>query len=566
MFRRRNKSTPGSSRSASPGPLDLEEDFNDLSIMEVAEEVPPLRQVENDDLNINPLEPQPGDLEADADRNLEIQYAYTARHPMGNILLKLLNENTRLAEAANVRSMDFSARELSAQFYNAQMLEKRRIKARILQTTEGMENLILAREMDSHTLNQNIAPPEHFSPIPTLLTARQRADCLKLLPSAKFNGSEKGMSVLEYLNLIKAVQQQCVLSLTEFYEIMLASTTGEAYLLLLAWIENGDEPSTIFHNLGIHYDKRMQPEEARDRLAAYRVPKTADLAKAEATIQGLAARVASIIPAGPTRTASYNNEVIQGLIRSLPPQSSILVQTQYTEKSAKSKRAITAAELSRFLNIYRHSIDSDIKANGVDNRTFEKRYQPRAGNNGVRKYTAYYNMGATSLPRKTQVSQPNRYRSSGQINQVSQNINPRSMGGNRNMAKTNQYKNSGSNNFQTRKPWSNSYGTPNSNNNNGNRMSGFRGNRNTNGTYTKRPFNNNNGRSNFKTNYCSLCGQTSHVAADGCPNMVSDTGIKVPIIPTKDTCDDCPPRVNPRLSHPPTICPYRKNGPWGNRL
>jgi hypothetical protein len=125
--------------------LDLEEDFNDLSIMEVAEEVPPLRQVENDDLNINPLEPQPGDLEADADRNLEIQYAYTARHPMGNILLKLLNENTRLAEAANVRSMDFSARELSAQFYNAQMLEKRRIKARILQTTEGMENLILLK-------------------------------------------------------------------------------------------------------------------------------------------------------------------------------------------------------------------------------------------------------------------------------------------------------------------------------------------------------------------------------------------------------------------------------------
>lgn len=563
MFKKRSKSTPGSSRSASPGPLDLENDLNDLSIIETGEDVPPPIQYTEEECAIDPgLGPRPDDLEADVDRNPDIQYAYTARHPMGNILLKLLSENTRLAEAANIRTMGFSARELSSQFYNAQMLEKRRIKARILQTTEGMENLILTKEMDSHTLNQNIAPPDYFSPVPTLVTARQRADCLKLLPQNKFNGSEKGMSVLEFLNLLKSLQQQCGLSLSEFYEIMLASTTGEAYLLLLAWIENGDEPSTIFHNLGIHYDKRMQPEEARTRLAAYRVPKNSDLAKAEATIQGLAARVASLIPAGPSRTASYNNEIIQGLIRSLPPQSSILVQTQYTEKSAKFSRAITAAELSRFLNIYRHSIDSDIRANGADNRSFEKRYQPRAGNNGVRKYTAFYNMGATSLPQKSLVPQMNRYR--GQINQVSRNT-PRPLGGNKTFVKDNRYQNNNSNNYNMRKPWSNSYGTQNSNRNNNNRMSGFRANRGRGGNFNRRSFNN-NGRSDFKTTGCSLCGQESHRAADGCPNMISDNGARVPVIPTKDTCNNCPQRINPRLSHPPSICPYRKNGPWGNKL
>jgi hypothetical protein len=295
-------------------------------------------------------------------------------------------------------------------------------------------------------------------------------------------------------------------------------------------------------------------------LAAYRVPKNSDLAKAEATIQGLAARVASLIPAGPSRTASYNNEIIQGLIRSLPPQSSILVQTQYTEKSAKFSRAITAAELSRFLNIYRHSIDSDIRANGADNRSFEKRYQPRAGNNGVRKYTAFYNMGTTSLPQKSLVPQMNRYH--GQINQVSRNT-PRPLGGNKTFVKDNRYQNN--NNYNMRKPWSNSYGTQNSNRNNNNRMSGFRANRGRGGNFNRRSFNN-NGRSDFKTTGCSLCGQESHRAADGCPNMISDNGARVPVIPTKDTCNNCPQRINPRLSHPPSICPYRKNGPWGNKL
>lgn len=563
MFKKRSRSN-GSSRSTSPGPVDLGNDFEILSVMDGGEEVPPPSRNDYVEPDIQVLDPQHNDLDTDVDLNPDIQYNYTARHPMGNILLKLLNENTKLAEAANVRSMDFSAKDLCSQFYNAQLLEKQRLKSRIMQTTQGIENMILTKEMDSHTINQSIMPPVNFSPVPTLLTARQRADCLKLLPANKFSGSDKGMSVLEYLNLLKSVQQQCGLSQSEFYEIMLASTTGEAYLLLLSWVENGDEPATIFHNLGIHYDKRMQPEEARAKLMAYKATKTSDLAKVEATIQGLAARVASAMPAGPSRTQCYNSEVIQGLIRSLPLASSLIVTTQYNEKSAKFGRTLTAAELSRFLNIYRHTIDSDIKTNGVDNRTFERRNMPRAGNIGGRKFSAYYT-GAPSLPPKPQAPQMVRYRSSGQINQVTQNYRPKPFGNinNRPMVRDNQFSNSTSN---MRNNWSNKYGTnkfsSGSTNNNNNRMSGFRGNKPKVGTTPRKPFANRNNQ-NFKRRYCSLCGQTSHVAADGCNNMVSDAGVKVPVLPTKDTCNDCPPHVNPRLSHPASICPYRKNGPWG---
>lgn len=311
----------------------------------------------------------------------------------------------------------------------------------------------------------------------------------------------------------------------------------------------------------------MQPEEARARLMAYKAPKNSDLAKVEATIQALAARVASAMPAGPSRTQCYNSEVIQGLIRSLPLASSLIVTTQYNEKSAKFGRTLTAAELSRFLNIYRHTIDSDIRTNGVDNRSFERKNLPRAGNIGGRKFSAYYT-GAPSLPPKPQAPQMVRYRSSGQINQVTQNYRPKPFVANqRPMIRDNQNMSSNFSNMRNNN-WSNKFGTTklpfgNSNGNNANRMTGFRGNKPKLNMAPRKPFVKNNGNQNFKRRYCSLCGQTSHVAADGCNNMVSDAGIKVPVLPTKETCNECPPHVNPRLSHPASICPYRKNGPWG---
>jgi hypothetical protein len=95
-------------------------------------------------------------------------------------------------------------------------------------------------------------------------------------------------------------------------------------MLLYGWIENKEDPTNIFHNLLVHFDKRLQPEEARARLYAYKAPKTADLV--EATIQRLASRATSNMPPGIARTTSYNLEVISGLIKALPTASSLIVK------------------------------------------------------------------------------------------------------------------------------------------------------------------------------------------------------------------------------------------------
>jgi hypothetical protein len=60
-----------------------------------------------------------------------------------------------------------------------------------------------------------------------------------------------------------------------------------------------------------------------------------------------------------------------------------------------------------------------------------------------------------------------------------------------------------------------------------------------------------------------LCGKTDHRAVDGCPNMVSDNGRRVNILPSKDTCQACPwtrtAEVRASLCH----LPLQKGGHMG---
>jgi len=561
ILKRRNS---GSSRSSSPGGDYHQQDINLEDQILLAADDNSAHDAQIHDVDICIVEgPNPSGLSGDTTENPSIQHDFTMKHPLGQILIAMLTENTKLAEKCNLKDMTISMDELCRNFYNFQMLDKQRIKNNILQTTSNLENSLIERELNSHIINQSIAPPQHFSPVPTLLTTRQRADCMKLLPigSNKFNGTDRGTSIVEYLHHLNSIQKNCHLSLPEFYDIMLGSTTGQAYLLIHSWIEGGETPETIYHNLLLHFDKRLQPEEARMQLMNYKAPRNSDLARVEAKIQSLASRATSTIPAGPSRIASYNVEVIQGLIRSLPLNSSLIVQNLNNEKSARLRRGLSAAELSRFLNTYRHSIDNDIKSNGVDPRFqgVAKRPVSRVGKVGSR--NAVYGVRVTSgedpLPRQTRIQQRPLSPHFCQINQVSTD-KFRRPGGNRTF---------GINpNQDMRRAWNDKYGIGNSNvqtkvrmqNNDGRRMQY---------SNKRRPFNNKfayNPKEN--NNYCSLCGSKNHLAINGCPNMKSDSGQIVQILPSKDVCNACPAFVNPRLSHPPYLCPYRKTGPWASKL
>ncbi len=508
------------------------------------EDVPPPRHIEVNVIETADNQPEdPDDLQysglsSDNALNPTMQYNYTNNHPLGKIFIGLLKDNIQLADKTKLRSMETSVQDLCTNFYNAMKLERNRTNNRINQSIAEIETNIINKELNSHMLNQSVEAPRNFSPVPTLLTPRQRAECMKLFPtgSQKFSGQskDKDMSIIEFLTMVKTAQAQCNLSEQEFKEMLLASTTGKAHLLLIEWLSNNDDPSAIFHNLLLHFDRRITPEEARQQLNIYKAPKTANLAKVFSHIMLLEGRAITSLPQGPAREAPYNMEIVQTLIRCLPTSSSILVQNTYNQLSARLGRAAKADELSRALHTVRHAIDIDIKNNGVDQtrkmggqKPFAK-YTPRANRVTSYSVTTQPSQNKTnyrqnmSRPRTMPVSRP-------------QNGNFSRIG---NFSGRTQAMGQGASNGATPKRNFNNY-------------------RNYNGPNKFNRFSQN--KDNL--NYCSLCGQRNHRAKDGCPNMKSDSGKQIDVFPTHTTCSLCPAKIMPRLNHPSIFCPFRKGGP-----
>jgi len=501
----------------------------------------------NDENNDQGDDINPGDLDCDPTLNAEIQLNFTKNHPLGKILWGLLQDNVKIAGKTNLNAMETNGTELCRNFYNAMMLDKNKMNRKIWQATADIEANMIQKELNSHIINQNVEPPNYFSPVPTLLTPRQRVECQKLFPSGsqKFSGQNKdgSMDILEYLSIIKAAQTQCNLSENEFKEMLLASTTGKAHVLIAAWINLEEDPATIFHNLLLHYDKRETPEEARMKLYTYKAPKHATLNEVEAHIMHLARRAVDNLPQGPSRKAAYQMEFIQGLIRSLPPHSSMEIQSVNNNLSARLGRAATAVEISRALNAIKHSIDMDIKNNGQDTmRKFSLSNRiPYKGNNKTIRHTTYaLTRGNNMTGRNTTQFTSHRF---------NKGTNPYSNGSRQNNPpQTRQFTMRMSSNGMGR----NNYNAPPQR-------------RVTNPNQI--PLGNNRRIQNTaQINYCSLCGKKDHTVKDGCPNMVDDNGAQVQCFPSHGTCQVCPEKIFPRLNHNAVYCPYRKGGPFNNNL
>jgi len=457
---------------------------------------------------------------------------FTKEHPIGAILLKLAKDNTALATKANLKGVATKIEDLCTSFHAAIQMEKDEINNRLNRTTEEIENSIILKDLNSHTLNSSVNPPTVFSPTPVITSPAKLTEVLKIFPrQVKFSGSKQdtNMAVTEYLNTLKAAQEQCKLSEQEFLDRMLAASTGLAHELILQWKTNGEDIPTIYHNLLVNFDTRVTAEDARSQLNRYRVEKSSTLAKAESHIMLLAGRVASALPEGPSRTAYYNLEAANALIRALPSSSSTVVNNLYNQISARLGRAATFAELSRALNLYRVGIDRDIKQAGSTYGDSERRNGVKSSS-AMKRFSAYQ-ISATGREDDDQPKEDSRHFRTMQVS-----FTPRPV--KRIFNKEN-----------IRKPW---FGkrtankqTPSGNNNNNNNK------------YAR-----NKGPS--QQSGCSLCGKTNH-QSKSCRNIVDNNGKKIDIIPTYGVCERCPSHVQPRLHHPSGLCPYRPGGPLNKK-
>ena len=504
------------------------------------------------------ISPAPGarnmDQAIDPHPNIELDPAlaasihFTKEHPIGAILIKLAQDNTALARKTNLRGVETNINELCSSFHAAVQIEKNELQSQLAKKHEDIESSLINKDLNSHHINSAVQPPRFFSETLTITSPSKLSEILKIFPrNIKFSGTKQdsNMSIIEFLNTLKTAQDQAQLSTEEFLDRMLACSTGLAHELILEWKNNGEDIPTIYHNLLVNFDKRLAPEDAKTQLNTYKIPKSHSLAKAESQIMVLAGRIASALPEGPSRAAYYNLEACNAIIRALPPTSSSNINNLYNQLSARLGRAATFAELSRAMNLYRVTIDKDIRQNGGDNILRSRKIQhtnPRIGGQVMRpKFTSY---NISSHP-----------------NNISRQSNP----GQNAHYKNNNYKGSYNNNisFTPRpldvKPF---YNKPtNQNKSNNDRRVGNKPRQ-----MIRQAPNNKFQRNNSNPiNSCSLCGMKNHRSKD-CRNMQNDTGKRIDIIPTYGTCSQCPSRVFPRLHHPEALCPFRVGGPLYGKI
>jgi hypothetical protein len=250
------------------------------------------------------------------------------------------------------------------------------------------------------------------------------------------------------------------------------------------------------------------------------------------------------MPEGPSRTAYYNLEACNTIIRALPPISSSNVNNLYNQTSARLGRAATFAELSKAMNLYRVSIDNDIKTNGAAAQYRNNKRMPeinfKSRSTMPRNRFTSFNLDASqeeSNPDAFMQMQPGE--SYGAYNN-NVSYTPRPIRDVRTFSKfANQNRN------QNQRP------------DNGQKM----GNEQTRKWDPRRKNNSQNQSSNYvPINSCSACGLRGHKIQD-CKNIVSDSGKLIELLPTQGTCNKCPERVQPRLHHPEFLCPYRPGAP-----
>ena len=466
------------------------------------------------------LEPERGEDVPNTQRLTDDpMYRFTQAHPIGNILLKIVQDTTNLARKNNTKSMATNIDELCTAFHNGIHMERAKLNNLYDTTIADVERSLMDKELNAHSINAAIMPPTEFSDYPKIGNHIKLGEIIKVFPKAsRFSGNlqrDGNYSVVEFLNALTAAQNQCRLSEEEFIDRILASSTGLAHDLILEWKSNGDNASTIYHSLLTNFDTRMSPEEARNKLATFTIGKNSNLARAESNIQLLVGRASAMFPFGESRNAYRNMEGCSTLIRALPPYSSLTANNLYQSYTTRLGRACTMHELFRGLDQYRGVIDKDIKTNGA---SVMPRFSPNKSsqNKKYSSYSATAQMGGSNRQNVRPVPSPMKQN---RQNDVSYTPKPTVR------------------NFSGRS-------RPQNNTN-------FRGGNN-------RPPNRYNSTL-YQKQSCPLCGQ-GHKAEE-CKNIRDDSGKIMEMHPTHGVCSKCPLYVKPRLHHPEVVCPFRVGGP-----
>lgn len=443
------------------------------------------------------------EMPTDTDEIPTFYKSFTSSHPLGNLLLRLTSMNIELCKKANVPTAEMpDLADTCKDFVKAIKMERNRTHNNINNISADIENSILNKELNYHSVNASIVPPTKFSPAPVIINAAKLNEVMKAFPcksNQKFNGTSSGVNIVEFLNNMNTGQEIMNLSKNEFLQMLLRCVSGKVYNLLSETIHHEKDVSNIYHSLMCMFDTRLSSSSARKILSSYKASRNTNLTKVQSYILEIASRIASALPAGPSRTGMFNLEANSALVRCLPSNSSVLVNNIINNLTAKLQRHPSFIEVTKCISKYSDTINSDIEKFGII---------PTRGNNQM-----YMNSKS-----KYKVYSINKFN-----------------------------KNNGNYNNNNK----------HANNNFNNRRGSNRNNKFDNKKYRDSPknesvYNMNNASKGGK--YCSLCGEKTHSAADLCFKMRDDQHRLIQVIPTYKHCEDCLNKLGKKLFHPSSAC------------
>ena len=478
---------------------------------------------------------------------------YASSDPLGRLLLQIVRDNMELRQQAGAeQGTNIDLGEFCQAFYTKAQLDKDQLEEKLRHTEKNIQHRLVQNKLKSNDELMSYPPPSYYSPTDVLTSSALTAHNQKLFPygSNKFSGhkgkdGEHGMGVIEFLSSMNRAQQVAKLSREEFKNQLLNSTTGKAHSLLVDWFNNGEQIEDCYFNLVVNFDKRTTVEDARSKLANYKAYKSSNLAKVEADIMSLASRASTSLPAGDSRMALYNLDATMALIRALPPASSATASNTFASLNSELQRAATFTELSKAVNVFRHVIDADIRANGA--AAPKERTQSGQGQAaGKKQWGSKRGAKATSFGISGVQQTDGKQAKQGSTPQASK------QGQSQSMTAWNQGGPQDGHSGQ---------GFGRGGQHKGHQRGGHQGQSRGRG---KGPYRGGKQGGRATSTYCSLCGNVDHTAGDGCPFMRDNSGMIIKYQPTQGVCSACPPSIQPRLNHAERICPFRKGGPLHN--
>ena len=428
-------------------------------------------------------------------------YTQTNKHPLGKILITLADKFNKLGSSSKVKETPINLLDLCQSFNENISIEKRFLDSSLEHTTKTVCDDLVKKELSYHMIAPRVKAPSNFSSQPTLTDITKIVNCSRLFPKerAKFRGTSTGPDIAEFLFAINAAQDILGLSQTEFLDRLVASCTGEAHLFVRNLVDEGDSVDAIYYKLLLLFDHSPTPEEARNILHNYKVPKTDNLVKAQGFILEHAGLIAKVCVNEENRKFLSNFEAVNALLRSLPSKASAEVNTANQVLTQKYGHPPSFIQLIAYLDPLRQAIDRDIKENGV----------------GFNRDNFSYGSGRRYNP-------PSSYR----VSTFSNSASPRES-----------YKQSS---LQTRDTYSFLPRRTNSSNRS------LR----VNSITAPEP------RNQFMNRlYCQLCGKSgSHNPAMGCYAMKLNGRTVANVVPSQDPCKRCEEHSGRKLFHPPKFC------------